>query len=643
MNQANRRPRENSVIDTPTGEPRSVTPVALLPREAAWLAWQALDQSDDIILVLERDGAAPASDAVVIAANGAFRRASGYSAEQLIGRQAAELFPAITQTEPLWAAMRDGASLRAELACGRAIGGTFVLGFHLMPAPELTPGRSYFLLLGRDITAQLEARQMQNSIQRLLAKVFMSVDEAVAIVNMAGRIVMTNPRIDQLLGYKPNELNGRNSLEVVEPDSRASTAESIKRQLATGLDQTYVTRLLRADGSRIAASVTSVLVSTEDEKQFRILTLRSRAIDTSGMRIESAGRIKLVGLDEVRLALGERWQGVAERSMATAEAVIRRRCGEHDSYSRADDTSFLICFGVLGETEASFRAAMIGREIRDRLIGQGGDPDTAHVRSIAAAVRFPDSGEAAASLHALLLDGLDAQLERLEREARHTLRTALSGAVCEPRRISGHHTGETVAMQVKLPGDLERGVAAALAALPAEESKTFDLDGLLLGLAAQHAITGLARGDTTLLLVNVRFDVFATRPATERYIATCLKIDQRVCRRLILMLASLPEGLPKTRQLECVNRLRPFCRAVGYQVDNVAGLAMLDLSFTAAPIVSLPARAIASDDPEKLKSLLGSLHARRVRVLVRGVASEKDAAWFRFLGADMIAMREPVT
>jgi PAS domain S-box-containing protein len=606
------------------------------PRETAWLAWQALDQSDDVILLLENDGAA--GDAVVIAANGAFHRASGYSHEQIVGRQALTLFSIPDQAERLRKAIRDRTSLQTELTCGRADGGTFVLGLHLMPAPERTSGRACFTVLGRDITVLLEARQMQNSIQRLLAKVFMSVDEAVAIANAADRIVMTNPRIDRLLGHKPNELVGRSSLDMVAPDSRASTAETIRKQLELGTDQTYLTRLVKADGSQIDASITSVLVATEDNKQFRILTLRSQETATVGIRTESAGRIKLVGLDEVRLAMGGRWHAVAERAMATAEAVIKRRCGKDDSYSRADETSFLMCFGSLGEQEASFRAAMIGREIHDRLIGQGSDPDTAYVRSIAASVRFPDHGEAAASLHALLLNGLDAQLGRLESEARHTLQTAVSGASCDLMRITGRNAGDTIAMQANLPGDLERRVIAALAALPVVESKAFDLDGLLLGLAAQQAISGMARGDATPMLVNVRFDVFATRPATERYFATCLRIDQRVTGRLILLLSALPEGLPRTRQLECVNRLRPYCQAVGYHVAELANLAAIDLSFSGNPIVSLPARALADVDPEKLRLLLSSLHARRAKVLVRGVASAKDAAWFRLLGADMIAI-----
>ena len=163
----------------------------------------------------------------------------------------------------------------------------------------------------------------------------------------------------------------------------------------------------------------------------------------AGTHSESVGRIKLVGLDEVRSALGDRWPAVAQRAMATAESVIKRHCGPHDSFSRADDTSFLMCFGTLSEEEASFRAAMIGREIRNRLIGQGEDPDNAYVRSVAAVVRFPDQRESNASFQATLLNGLDKQLERLEQQARQTLTDALGqrrvrpGAGLRARSVAG--------------------------------------------------------------------------------------------------------------------------------------------------------------------------------------------------------------
>ena len=493
-------------------------------------------------------------------------------------------------------------------------------------------------MLARDITAVLQARKTQNSIQHLLAKVFISVDEAVVIVDGSGRIVMTNPHVDRLLGYAPNGLVGRSSLDVVAPDSRAAVAAMRKEQIEHGGDRIYRVPLLRADGSQLDTRITSVLVGSDDLKQFRILTLRPDADATTAMRSETAGRIRLIGIDEVRAALGERWPAAATRAMAMAEAVIQRRCGPQDSYEPIDDTSFLMCFGTLSEPEASFRAAAIAREIRERLIGQGHDNDTAQVRAIVATVRFPDRGETGHALRAVLLAGLDQQTLRIEAEARQTLQDAMSCDACVLEPISGRNPEDIVANLVRLPAELERKLLCAMSILPQQEVDAFDLDGLLLGLAAQQVLNALAQGDTTRLLVNVRFDVFGTRAAVERYFALCMKIDQRVSKRLTLLLTSLPEGLPRSRQSECVSRLRPYCAAVGFQVDALVNLATIDLSQSVNPLVAMPAAALSGIPPGQVTEAIRALHARRARLLVRRIATEEGAAEFLSLGADMISM-----
>jgi PAS domain S-box-containing protein len=609
--------------------------------DKAFLTYQAMSNSDDLVVLLEHDDNAETAEVVVIGVNDAFRRASGFPGDQLLGCTVQDLFPDGTDAETLMTAIRGSTSLRSELSCRRADGDSFMLGMHLMPAPARTPGKDCFVVLGRDITAALQARQMQDSIQRLLAKVFSSVDAAVAIVSAAGRIVMTNRGVDLLLGYKPNELVGRSSLDLVASGSRARIGATLKRQFEAETDAIYSAPVVRADATLLRVRITSVIAATGEAKKFRIVTLRPETTDQASIRSESVGKIKLVGLDGVRKALGDRWPAVAERAMATAEVVVTRHCGPQDSHSRVDDTSFLICFGTLSEEESSFRAAMIGREIRNRLIGQGEDPENAYVRAVAAVVRFPDQPMSGAVLNATLLDGLDQQLERIEQEARQTLRTALGNAACDLDLIYGRNPGRIVATQVLVPYQLERQLESALSALPQSEAKAFDPDAMLLGLAAQHAVTSMAHGDVTPVLVRLNFDIFATRMTTDRFFAMCAKIDRRVSSRLVLLLSSLPEGLPRTRLQDCVNRLRPFCRGVGYQVDDIAALPEIDLANSFNPIVVLPLTACSASTPGRLRELFTSLQTRRAKVLIRGVGSEKDAAALRTLGADMIAMRRP--
>ena len=607
--------------------------------EKALLTYQAMSQSDDIVLLLERETGPAAKNAVVIGANETFRRTSGFVNDQVLGRTVTELFPVEAEVRALVEAIRGERALRGEMTCRQAGGGSFMLGMHLMPAPARMPGRSSFVILGRDITASLEARRMQDSIQRLLAKVFTSVDAAVVIVNETGRILMTNPHVDTLLGYKPNGLVGRDAITLIGPSARDAVAATVQQQVRNGSNASFSAPLLKLDGSQVVVRITSVTVAAGDTRQVRILTLRPEVTQETKIRSESVGRIKLVGLDEVRAALGERWPALAERVMATAETVIKRHCGPQDSFSRSDDTSFLMCFGSLSEEEASFRAAMIGREIRNRLIGQGEDPDSAHVRAIAATVRFPDHGQSGAALNAILLAGLDDQLERVEREARVTLNRALAEATCELDPVQGRQAGQTVAARVLIPAKLERQLTCALAALPPREAQAFDPDGLLLGLAAQQAMAGIAQGDTLPLLVAINFDIFATRMTTERFFATCGKIDRRLGNRLTLLLSAVPMGVPRMRLQECVNRLRPVCGGVGYQVDEMVEVPEIDLANSFNPIVSLPVAACSASTPVKLRALFSSLQTRRARVLIRGVGSEKDAAALRQLGADMVTMK----
>jgi PAS domain S-box-containing protein len=599
-----------------------------------------MSNSDDLVLLLERDIAAPDDAAVVIAANAAFRRASGYTNDQVLGRSVRELFPSADHDGALMKAIRGATSFRSELGCIRADGGSFMFGMHLMPAPARTPGSDCFVILGRDITAASQARQMQDSMQRLLAKVFTSVDAPVAIVNGAGRIVMTNPQLDGLLGYKPNGLVGRLSLDLVPPDARTRAAEVIAQQIADGRDTTQSVPVLRANGSELVLRITSVMATAGEAKHFRILTLRPEVSAATRTRMESIGHIKLVGLDEVRSALGNRWSAVAEQAMATAEAVIKKHCGPQDSFSRADETSFLVCFGRLSEQEAGFRAAMISREIRNRLIGQGESPDNAYVRSIAARIQVSDQSESNDSLQAALMDGLDREIERIERGARQTLRDALAGATCDLCPVHGRNPGQVVAGQVLMPQPLERQIFTALSALPAQESAAFDFDGLIMRLAAQQAVATMVRGENMPLLVKISFDIFATRTTTQRYFAVCEKIDRRVTSRLVLLLSSVPNGVPRTRLQDCVNRLRPFCRGVGYQVDDAAELPELDLANSFNPVVVLPVTA-CSGAPSKVRAMFGALQTRRAKILVSGIASEEEAAALFSLGADMIAMKRP--
>jgi PAS domain S-box-containing protein len=319
------------------------------PKTLRHLIYQALDDSDDLILVLERtdDGAI---GVVVAACNDAFCRASGYNSDDLIGRPFSALAASDANPATRKAAIQsanDRQSFRTELLCNRPNGNSFWLGLHMMPAAEATP--LFSVLLGRDITATVRDKQQRSAIQGLLAKVFASVNAAVAIVEEHGLIAMTNPALDRLLGYPPGALDGRASIEVTASAFRSTVLEARDRQVTNRQAYTIESAALHADGSEVRVELSSILVEREDLKRFRIITLTPLVPRTAPppLTLHIAGKIKLIGLEDVKAALGSRWPAAAARAMKTAEHIVKQRCGPHDTWSRTDDSGFVIIFGDL--------------------------------------------------------------------------------------------------------------------------------------------------------------------------------------------------------------------------------------------------------------------------------------------------------
>lgn len=83
-----------------------------------------------------------------------------------------------------------------------------------------------------------------------------------------------------------------------------------------------------------------------------------------------AGSFELVGLDEIKEALGSRWIDLAGRARNLAEEGIRRRLSDSDVLQVLSDTEFAICFAKLNQQAAVERAKQISREIKQDLFAE---------------------------------------------------------------------------------------------------------------------------------------------------------------------------------------------------------------------------------------------------------------------------------
>ncbi|HEX3993468.1 MAG TPA: PAS domain S-box protein [Acetobacteraceae bacterium] len=585
------------------------------------------------------------SDGLVIgSANDAFCRISGHAVTDLVGRPFASL-AAPDSIPASWnaalAAAHDQKSFRSELLCGRPDGRTFWFGLHIMPTAR--GGPRFNVVLGRDITAARLDRQQQASVQGLLAKVFASVPTAVGILEEHGVIVMTNPALDSLLGFAPGGLVGKGDVDQVAPEDRTALLAARQRQIESGLPYTIKFKALHADGSRIPVKFSSTLVEREDLKRFRIVTVTPTAVDTDSppVTVHIAGKIKLIGLEEVRAALGSRWPAVAERAMAVAEHVVKRRCGPRDTWARTTDSGIVICFGETTEEEAALRATAIARDIRARLIGEGEEPGRAEVSAVTSAVELVDeNGRPVDTLAEALGRRLNARLAEFEQRARETLRVATQSVTCELAAIHDHTIYRDIGHFATLPRRLEDRVCSALAVLPTAARGEFEFDRLVLGAAAEHVIQKIASGAPPLILVPFDFDLFLDRQRMERYLATCRAVDARLRQHLILVLSNLPRGVPRSRVQECVMRLRPLCQMVAFQSADIDCPAV-EFSALNGSIVVLSETDMNRFDARslaKLQKLIGLTRAQRARILVRQVGTTDAGRRLLKLGVNLIAL-----
>ena len=436
---------------------------------------KALDLSGTMVLVVVRGpGGLTVADV-----SPAFMQRTGWKWTAIVG-QPWDMVPADACSLPattLHAAMAADLPNQGEVWC-RTFDppGSFLFGLRLVPT-----GTSQFTIIGRDITSQDAASRQQRAAQALLARVFATVGTAIAITDWHDTLLMTNPHFDRMHGRAPGSLTGSSLRQLLTPASRGpmEAARLAHTDYHAGNGVEHPTQSLHQDGTVIDATLRAVVVEHGTDR-YRIVTLTPPRI---GGTFRVAGNIRLIGLADVRRAMGAGWAAMAERAMDAAAHVIHRSLAPGDTYSRTDDGGFLICFAGAAEEEARFRAAMIARDIRARLIGDGADVTSSQVTALVATIDAPGTEEH--ELEALLHNRLGDRRSVAERQARRLLVDALHTVRCVTVPITDR-AGGRVGTLIDIPGTPQRELAAALTLLFDTEAAGFDLNILMLTLLIEQ-------------------------------------------------------------------------------------------------------------------------------------------------------------
>jgi hypothetical protein len=82
-----------------------------------------------------------------------------------------------------------------------------------------------------------------------------------------------------------------------------------------------------------------------------------------------AGRLTLMGLSEIREALGSRWEALSEKVHVVAQQVVARHLARGDVFEPHGEDGYVMLFANLSFADAQFKCRVIRNEIAQRLLG----------------------------------------------------------------------------------------------------------------------------------------------------------------------------------------------------------------------------------------------------------------------------------
>ncbi len=277
---------------------RDLTEVKRLERDMRLL--QRVLEAQAALPMVVADATRP--DLPLIYANGAFERLSGYSRDEVLGRncrflQAGEDNAAALA--PLRAAIAEGRDCSVTLVNRRRDGSRFVNELHIAPVRDDLGRLTHYIGVQHDVTERTRAAQQLKLSEALYRSLAGAITEGLLVVAPDGTVVAANPAACAMLGLEPAAVQGqrvtRLGFELLHEDGQAlaRTAHPAYEALRLGLS--------RAD---------QVLRARPPEGPDRMLRL-------SWQPLRPGGGAPAAGLITFRDITGER---TAARALAEAEA-----------------------------------------------------------------------------------------------------------------------------------------------------------------------------------------------------------------------------------------------------------------------------------------------------------------------------------
>ena len=608
---------------------------------------EALDRQDMFVLVLEPPHA-PATSPHILAANSTFTRrvvtakmvtAMGQLSRFALGDPTAASFTALCR------ATIDGTKLSGEVQlAGNA--GPFWLGFSM--ATVSAPGAaSRCVLIGKDITDQVRRSGDDRATQRLLASAFMSVGTPVAIVTGGDRVVTASTRFAHFCGRNAKELTGNSLTGVLDTDVRHQIQAALTATKPGSPASEFRGGGMRHDGSTFQASFSLSVIEGRASERLAVLTLNPDTIpadippEPEGAP-EAVSKICLLGLAEVRAALGPKWLAVADRAMIIAETTIRRRLGPQDVLSRTSDQAFLVWFHAGTAEDNAVLAARMAREVRIILLTEFADTLMSSVASATVPLprgatpgQLPADSQSALNRHPGLQPNKDVEA------ARGYLAWVEKEMPVDIEQLYGRGGQPLPAVWCSLPDSVATRIESAGATLADETFGGFELELLRLRAGLSVAAKAAARNLPRSCFVPMSVACLSSSRAKAAVLELLGGINNATGSRLTLLIGGNLAAFGPSQMQDLVAPLRGRVRAVGIAADALAAVPITHLSrpFT---VVAFDSKPLESERAElALWTEVDAVHRTGSKVIARQVRTPLDARKLLELGVDFICGTAP--
>ena len=245
-----------------------------------------------------------ASDAIFVVAdrryvdvNEAACDLTGRSREELLAMEVASLDPTDRRDEVngLFDRLEAGETVIAESDLIRKDGSRIRIEAH---ARQLPDGR--FQSIVRDISERVEAERALRESEELLRHAFDAGASGMTLETLDGRLTKVNPAFANMLGYEPQELEGRSTDSITHADDRDEMIETLDRMARGTFEESHTEkRFLHRTGRAVWARVDLALTRYEQGRSRMVVghvldISRSRELEgrlRQGEKMEAVGRL----------------------------------------------------------------------------------------------------------------------------------------------------------------------------------------------------------------------------------------------------------------------------------------------------------------------------------------------------------------